>query len=377
MNIAISENIRRLRRARDITQEELANALGVTPQSVSKWEVKAAYPDMELIPLIANYFNISTDELFGMDAIRDEKRVDEFISSRYLIPTEELLERHREIIREFPNSAWLKLSYASCLYQKCFSAENCHVAIEILKEILEKGEPTFRESATFMLIDAYEKLGESTSARKVLEEVPPIQNGRQFLHLNLLRTRRHEAGGLTDDELQELRGLFGPFALSLNWAFNLLLSEKQRRGQGTDEEYYRILVLLEQLYPYLASPSTTGYRELDVCAEVALQYAAYYAESDAERAVDYVESVVESALNTDPNTTYPHLEYTGEGDDDVIVHDVTARQYIAYQIAYMSKANPQRTSTAADTAAATNGGSLDPLREHPRFVAAIAKLAEA
>lgn len=74
-NLPISGVIRRLRRERDITQEELANALGVTYQSVSRWENDQAYPDMEMIPKIAGYFSISTDVLFGMDtSTRDAKR---------------------------------------------------------------------------------------------------------------------------------------------------------------------------------------------------------------------------------------------------------------------------------------------------------------
>lgn len=67
MNLPISNVIRRLRRERDITQEELAAAVGVTYQSVSRWENGQAYPDMELIPKIADFFNISTDILFGTD----------------------------------------------------------------------------------------------------------------------------------------------------------------------------------------------------------------------------------------------------------------------------------------------------------------------
>ena len=67
MSLPISNVIRRLRRERDITQEELAAAVGVTYQSVSRWENGQAYPDMELIAKIAGFFNISTDILFGTD----------------------------------------------------------------------------------------------------------------------------------------------------------------------------------------------------------------------------------------------------------------------------------------------------------------------
>ena len=65
--LPISSVIRKFRREMNITQEELAAAVGVTYQSVSRWENGQAYPDMELIPKIAQYFDISTDILFGTD----------------------------------------------------------------------------------------------------------------------------------------------------------------------------------------------------------------------------------------------------------------------------------------------------------------------
>lgn len=76
MNLPISNVIRRLRRERDITQEDLASAVGVTYQSVSRWEKGQAYPDMELIPKIAQYFGISTDVLFGTDSKSINQRLD-------------------------------------------------------------------------------------------------------------------------------------------------------------------------------------------------------------------------------------------------------------------------------------------------------------
>ena len=73
MNIKIGEKIKQLRQRDGRKQEDLANALGVSPQAVSRWEANGGYPDMELIPAIANYFNISIDELFGYSKDRQEK----------------------------------------------------------------------------------------------------------------------------------------------------------------------------------------------------------------------------------------------------------------------------------------------------------------
>ncbi len=62
--IKIGENIRTLRKERKIGQEALASALGVTVQAVSKWETSGSMPDITLLPEIADYFDVSMEELF-------------------------------------------------------------------------------------------------------------------------------------------------------------------------------------------------------------------------------------------------------------------------------------------------------------------------
>ena len=73
MNIYISENIKRLRREKNLTQEALADFIGISFQAVSKWECGDAYPDITLLPVIANYFGVTIDELFGNDIIKAEE----------------------------------------------------------------------------------------------------------------------------------------------------------------------------------------------------------------------------------------------------------------------------------------------------------------
>ena len=60
--VKLGEKIRELRKQRGITQEKLAERLGVTFQAVSKWENGATMPDVLLIPAIASFFGVSTDE---------------------------------------------------------------------------------------------------------------------------------------------------------------------------------------------------------------------------------------------------------------------------------------------------------------------------
>ena len=65
MKLNIGENIRRLRREHNMTQETLAEKLGVSFQSVSRWENSATYPDMEFLPALARIFSVSVDDLIG------------------------------------------------------------------------------------------------------------------------------------------------------------------------------------------------------------------------------------------------------------------------------------------------------------------------
>ena len=65
MNNMIAERITELRKKKNMTQEDVARAIGVTNQAVSKWEAGINYPDVELIPRIASLFGVSVNYLFA------------------------------------------------------------------------------------------------------------------------------------------------------------------------------------------------------------------------------------------------------------------------------------------------------------------------
>ncbi len=73
MQLNLGTKIRELRRRDGRTQENLAEFLGISAQAVSRWESGGSYPDMEMIPAIANYFHVSIDELFGYHDEREER----------------------------------------------------------------------------------------------------------------------------------------------------------------------------------------------------------------------------------------------------------------------------------------------------------------
>lgn len=118
MEIKIGTRIRELRHRDGRKQEDLANALGVTCQAVSRWELNSGYPDMEMIPAIANYFHVTIDELFGYSKDREEKlkailsKADRAIGENE--DMDECVEMLRTAAEEFPSEpqVYMNLGFA-------------------------------------------------------------------------------------------------------------------------------------------------------------------------------------------------------------------------------------------------------------------------
>ncbi|MCL2487084.1 MAG: helix-turn-helix domain-containing protein [Oscillospiraceae bacterium] len=81
----INQNIKRLRRGKNITQEKLAEYLGVSTQAVSKWERGETLPDITMILPLASYFNVSADELLGLDTAKKEAKIKEYLNGNQLL----------------------------------------------------------------------------------------------------------------------------------------------------------------------------------------------------------------------------------------------------------------------------------------------------
>ncbi len=130
MQLNLGTKIRELRRRDGRTQDTLAEALGVTAQAVSRWESGGSYPDMQMIPAIANYFHISIDELFGYHDDREEKiksilhKASEFLTKQGFSmyqgclsdDFEDCIKMLREAAEEFPNEPKILLQLAQSLH---------------------------------------------------------------------------------------------------------------------------------------------------------------------------------------------------------------------------------------------------------------------
>ena len=122
MQIKLGEKIRKLRHRDGRKQEDLAVALGVTNQAVSRWEANGGYPDIEMLPAIANYFHITMDELFGYESDRQTK-LQSYLEQADQISRHgsnaQLVDFLRNTISEFPAEWQLQYRLANALVPAC------------------------------------------------------------------------------------------------------------------------------------------------------------------------------------------------------------------------------------------------------------------
>lgn len=174
MNILIGDKIRELRKSRGITQEQLAESIGISFQAVSKWENHIALPDITLVPALANYFNVTCDELFGINIMETEGK----IASIYLEAAEYRESdpaKSRMILEEglerYPDNDIL---LNNLLYVIDYTA-NPDETIRLASRLIDKTNMSvIKYDALRFLAYAYNSKGDIVSAVAALEQIPEI-----------------------------------------------------------------------------------------------------------------------------------------------------------------------------------------------------------
>lgn len=197
MKIELGNNIRKLRTEQCITQEQLAEALSVSPQSVSRWENGTTYPDITVLPVLANYFDVTTDTLLGVDFINKQKEIDAIFEKNGTLrqqgKTYESICYLREKVQEYPTHAKLHYELAASLYSYCFQSGLTHSKQEIdalAKEAAKMCKKALQYSkdsqianlCKTLLAYTYIKLGECNKAKEIADTMPSIPNTHEFIY---------------------------------------------------------------------------------------------------------------------------------------------------------------------------------------------------
>lgn len=258
MQVKLGEKIRELRKRDGRKQEELASALGVTPQAVSRWEANGGYPDMGMIPSIANFFHITIDELFGYDNDRETK-VQEYNKQAILMmtkgeETQAVIAFLRKGLEEFPTEGRLKERLAHALVLEGWKHQEekpnpyWSEAVALFEEVVDE-----IPAAIECLVNTYAILGQIEKAEKTAAKQPPVSMSRQVLLARIFDAERGEEyrGEVILELLHELR-----FFMETAVAFN---DELQNTREGLE-----LLSLERELLAKVLGEDCFGYHN-DFC----------------------------------------------------------------------------------------------------------------
>ena len=178
----LSANLKKYRIMKGLTQEDVAEYLGITAQSVSKWERGESCPDITFLPALANIFETSVDLLLGMDTIRAEETRQGIHGKAVAYQQEEDYEAaaktYREALLTYPNDPGMMLGLAGALALQGETAE----AIELMEKGLplstnEKQKATIRAALCFL----YLKAGKEDKANALASRLPHMRESREVI----------------------------------------------------------------------------------------------------------------------------------------------------------------------------------------------------
>jgi transcriptional regulator with XRE-family HTH domain len=204
MDITISDNLKELRKKKNNTQEDLAEFLTISIAAVSKWERGESYPDIELLPRIAVYYDTTVDDLLGVGETRKNHKLreynrqrNEFYKSGDILANVELW---RNAAKEFPNDNDVMMSLLTALTNAVwgFAADDKKIddtkRNEFLKEAVEIGEALSAKAndqfIIYLAMDrlsmAYKELGEVDKAVKIANKLPTARLSKEESLLRIL-----------------------------------------------------------------------------------------------------------------------------------------------------------------------------------------------
>ncbi|MBQ7379856.1 MAG: helix-turn-helix transcriptional regulator [Clostridia bacterium] len=197
--MSIGNNIYTLRKEKKITQAQLAEKLGVSDQAVSKWENDLCAPDVSMFPILAEYFGVSIDRLFGYYLNSHEQEISAIIKA-----ADESMDTYKEIeilsegLKKFPNSPDLKINLAFSLsminrisQDETEKSEAIKKAIKVCTEVVDHcGDVKQADRALNMLNRIYAEIGEYGKAMDVIDKMSG--ESYYFRVVGIARTLAHK-----------------------------------------------------------------------------------------------------------------------------------------------------------------------------------------
>lgn len=248
MTVKIGAIIKKLRAENNITQDTLANALGVTPQAISRWESESGYPDIELLPMLADFFAVSTDELLGYKVSEREAELARIKTEMDRLSEVGTVEERLAFARKanvlYPADFEIKKDLACCIYNIWDDNRDINLFSEIehlcSSVVAECRDENIRYDAIELLINIYGDIGQSEKALHAANMLTPMKYCRESALASGIGDGNTEF--YKQDEIDKLTDALG-IAIC-----NLVLDDELPNDPSTWDKKIEMLNISNQLY---------------------------------------------------------------------------------------------------------------------------------
>ena len=184
--MSIGATIKKMRRERDMTQESLAEYLGISVGAVSQWECGRTSPDISQLPALANVFDVSVDEILGVDQTKSAARIEEIVERAndlyFKCDFDGAAKIAREGQKKYPRSYYLMVTLAD--YVPGLKPEE---SIELCEKVIaECADTALKHEAIRIIVSDYDLLGRKDQAVRYVDMMPPASSSKEDLLMNLL-----------------------------------------------------------------------------------------------------------------------------------------------------------------------------------------------
>ena len=363
MNLKVGTIIKNLRAERNITQESLAAVIGVTPQAISRWESEGGYPDIELLPALADFFSISTDELLGYKLFeREEELIQIKKELRRLAEVgthEEKLSFSRNALIKYPADAKIKTYLAACLFDEWERTKN-ESAVEEAENLCTSVMKECRDEA--LRYDAITTLSticigknQPHKAKEVLDELVPLKFCREVVL----------SCGIGDGKTEQyIQDLIDQLADCLGLAIcHLAVDEDIDGAPSLWDKKIEILNRSNQLYKLIYGDNLMFYHTR-LCRNYWLISTYLTCQKKADETIEALEKMCYHAIEYDKSYLTNHGKfYTSILTDQVVYPEDTDKfhEFTEHTDSYRMKERMKLKE-------------YDWIRTDPRFIAVIGKL---
>lgn len=356
MELHIGTTILTARRAKGLTQEALAELVGVSAAAVSKWETGASYPDITLLPPLARALGLTVDALLDFHPAPSNEELHQ-ISERLRAVFDEQgfaagQQESEAVLREYPSCGQLKIMVGGLYFHFLSSAlsraddpeQTSETLIERCLSLFEQGEAqseTEKEKlgARLLRINTLTMLGRYEQAEALIDSLPdqqPVDADTLRLNLRLAQNQLDEA------ELLARKRLMIHVHESLGALMNLTTVARRQKDFAAAHRYWDAYRALDELF------------SLDRSNGLLIGIMLAQDEGDTEQALDLFEQYIDARL------TYT-LDYR-------------ENPFFAGVQTHVPTANELAETHRLTLRAIREDAAYDPIRSEPRFQAALERL---